>query len=143
MRHNCGRSEDLFSKLRRKSDPGSGLAVSIYQSAIFSALVLIIGVVLHTLRITRIAERKRHIGTMKTVSARQANHEFSDLLSRVEHGEEILITKASRSVKTLSSAAHDCRAQKCHSTRNRCDGEWPGPGVAPVKRFKRGEMHES
>ena len=40
---------------------------------------------------------KRHIGTMKTVSARQANHEFSDLLSRVEHGEEILITKASRS----------------------------------------------
>ena len=39
---------------------------------------------------------KRHIGTMKTVSARQANHEFSDLLSRVEHGEEILITKASR-----------------------------------------------
>jgi antitoxin (DNA-binding transcriptional repressor) of toxin-antitoxin stability system len=32
---------------------------------------------------------------MKTVSARQANHEFSDLLllSRVERGEEILITK--------------------------------------------------
>ena len=28
-------------------------------------------------RVTRIAERKRHIGTMKTVSARQANHEFS------------------------------------------------------------------
>jgi hypothetical protein len=33
---------------------------------------------------------------MKTVSARQANHEFSDLLSRVERGEEILITKRSK-----------------------------------------------
>ena len=32
---------------------------------------------------------------MKTVSARQANHDFSELLSRVERGEEILITKRS------------------------------------------------
>jgi len=30
---------------------------------------------------------------LKTVSARQANHAFSELLSRVELGEEILITK--------------------------------------------------
>ena len=30
---------------------------------------------------------------MRTVSARQANHEFSALLSRAERGEEILITK--------------------------------------------------
>jgi antitoxin (DNA-binding transcriptional repressor) of toxin-antitoxin stability system len=30
---------------------------------------------------------------MKKVSARQANHDFSKLLSRVERGEEILITK--------------------------------------------------
>jgi hypothetical protein len=30
---------------------------------------------------------------MKTVSARQANHDFSELLSRVERGEEILITR--------------------------------------------------
>jgi antitoxin (DNA-binding transcriptional repressor) of toxin-antitoxin stability system len=35
---------------------------------------------------------------MKTVSARQANHEFSDLLSRAERGEEILITKRSKPV---------------------------------------------
>jgi prevent-host-death family protein len=39
---------------------------------------------------------------MKTVSARQANHEFSDLLSRVERGEEILITKRSKPVAVLS-----------------------------------------
>jgi prevent-host-death family protein len=40
--------------------------------------------------------------TMKTVSARQANHEFSDLLSRVERGEEILITKRNKPVAVLS-----------------------------------------
>ena len=39
---------------------------------------------------------------MKTVSARQANHEFSDLLSRVERGEEILITKRNKPVAVLS-----------------------------------------
>src|SRR5262245_40575007 len=39
---------------------------------------------------------------MKTVSARQANHDFSELLSRVERGEEILITKRSQPVAFLS-----------------------------------------
>ena len=39
---------------------------------------------------------------MKTVSARQANHEFSDLLSRAERGEEILITKRSQPVAVLA-----------------------------------------
>ena len=39
---------------------------------------------------------------MKTVSARQANHEFSALLSRAERGEEILITKHNKPVAVLS-----------------------------------------
>jgi prevent-host-death family protein len=39
---------------------------------------------------------------VKTVSARQANHEFSALLSRAERGEEILITKRSKPVAVLS-----------------------------------------
>jgi prevent-host-death family protein len=39
---------------------------------------------------------------MKTVNARQANHEFSDLLSRVERGAEILITKRNEPVAVLS-----------------------------------------
>ena len=38
---------------------------------------------------------------MKTVSARQANHEFAKLLSRVERGQEILITKWSKPVALL------------------------------------------
>jgi prevent-host-death family protein len=39
---------------------------------------------------------------MKTVSARQANHEFSALLSRAERGEEILITKHNKPIAVLS-----------------------------------------
>jgi prevent-host-death family protein len=39
---------------------------------------------------------------MKTVSARQANHEFSALLARAERGEDILITKRSKPVAILS-----------------------------------------
>lgn len=39
---------------------------------------------------------------MKTVSARQANHEFSTLLSRAERGEQILITKHRRPIAILS-----------------------------------------
>jgi prevent-host-death family protein len=39
---------------------------------------------------------------MKTVSARQANRDFSELLSRVERGEEILVTKRSKPVALLS-----------------------------------------
>jgi prevent-host-death family protein len=39
---------------------------------------------------------------MKTVSARQANHEFSALLSRAERGEKILITKRNKPVAVLS-----------------------------------------
>jgi antitoxin (DNA-binding transcriptional repressor) of toxin-antitoxin stability system len=39
---------------------------------------------------------------MKTVSARQANHGFSKLLSRVERGEEILITKRRKPVALYS-----------------------------------------
>jgi prevent-host-death family protein len=43
-----------------------------------------------------------HLLRLKTVSARRANHHFSKLLSRVERGEEILITKRSKPVALLS-----------------------------------------
>jgi prevent-host-death family protein len=39
---------------------------------------------------------------MKTVTARQANHEFFALLSRAERGEDILITKHNKPVAVLS-----------------------------------------
>jgi prevent-host-death family protein len=60
--------------------------------------------------------------TMKTVSARQANHEFSDLLSRVERGEEILITKRNKPVAVLSP--------------------YRPPWGGTLRRFRREEMHE-
>jgi len=47
---------------------------------------------------------------MKKVSARQANHDFSKLLSWVERGEEILITKRSKPVAQGLSWGTDVRA---------------------------------
>ena len=47
---------------------------------------------------------------MKTVSARQANHDFSELLSRVERGEEILITKRSKPVAIATHLQKSIRA---------------------------------
>ena len=82
---------------------------------------------------------------MKTVSARQANHEFSDLLSRVEHGEEILITKRSKPVAILRPYRLPLMtAERKNAIQHAIDVmanglSWGGT----VKRFKRGEMHES
>ena len=39
---------------------------------------------------------------MKTVSAREANHGFSELLSQVERGTEVLITRHGRPVAVIS-----------------------------------------
>jgi len=38
---------------------------------------------------------------MRTVTAREANQQFSNLLSRVERGEEVLITKRGNAVAVL------------------------------------------
>lgn len=39
---------------------------------------------------------------MKTVTAREANHGFSEILSQVEQGAEVLITKRGRPVAVLA-----------------------------------------
>ena len=78
---------------------------------------------------------KRHIGTMKTVSARQANHEFSDLLSRVEHGEEILIR-----LRPYRLPLTERKNAIQHQIDVMANGlSWGGT----LKRSKRDEMHES
>jgi prevent-host-death family protein len=46
---------------------------------------------------------------MKKVSPRQADHDFSELLSRAERGEEILITKRSKPVALLCPYARSPR----------------------------------
>ena len=44
----------------------------------------------------------RKHGKMKSVSAREANHGFSELLSQVEQGKEILITRHGKPVAIMS-----------------------------------------
>ena len=81
---------------------------------------------------------------MKTVSARQANHEFSDLLSRVERGEEILITKRSKPVAVLSPyrpplmTAERKKAIQ-HAIAVMAEGL---PWGDTLRKFEREEMHE-
>ena len=81
---------------------------------------------------------------MKTVSARQANHEFSELLSRVERGEEILITKRSKPVALLSPyqprrLTPERQAAIDHAIEVMAHGLCWG---TDVRAFTRDEMHE-
>jgi prevent-host-death family protein len=81
---------------------------------------------------------------MKTVSARQANHDFSELLSRVERGEEILITKRSKPVALLSPYERprlipERQAAIKHAIEVMARGL---PWAAALRTFTRDEMHE-
>ena len=81
---------------------------------------------------------------MKTVSARQANLDFAKLLSRVERGEEILITKRSKPVALLCPyqpprLTPQRQAAIEHAIEVMVQGlPW---GVA-LRTFTRDEMHE-
>ena len=81
---------------------------------------------------------------MKTVSARQANHEFSDLLSRVERGEEILITKRNKPVAVLSPyRAPFMTPERERAIQHAIDAMNKGlPWGSTLRRFRREEMHE-
>ncbi len=81
---------------------------------------------------------------MKTVSARQANHEFSDLLSRAEHGEEILITKRGKPVALLSPYRQPLMtAERKKAIQRAIDVMAKGlPWGDTLPRFTREEMHE-
>ena len=79
---------------------------------------------------------------MKTVSARDANHSFSKLLSEVEAGEEVVITRRGQAVarmvpihRPLQGAAREA-AFKRMMARLRKGVRLGG------RRFTRDEMHE-
>ena len=81
---------------------------------------------------------------MKTVSARQANHEFSALLSRAERGEEILITKHNKPVAVLSpyrSPAMTTERKKAIQDAIKLMGQGLTWGDT-LPRFTRDEMHD-
>ncbi len=81
---------------------------------------------------------------MKTISARQANHEFSALLSRAERGEDILITKHNKPVAVLSPyrpptiTAERKKAIQHAATVMQKGLDW---GEA-LPRYTRDEMHD-
>jgi prevent-host-death family protein len=82
--------------------------------------------------------------TMKTVSARKANHQFSDLLSHVEHGEEILITKRNKPVAVLSPYRPPLMTpERERAVQHAIDVMEQGlPWGGTLRRFRREEMHE-
>jgi prevent-host-death family protein len=81
---------------------------------------------------------------MKTVSARQANHEFSDLLSRAELGEEILITKRGKPVALLGPYRPPLMtAERKRAIQRAVDVMAKGLSWGDtLQRFGREEMHE-
>ena len=81
---------------------------------------------------------------MKTVSARQANHQFSALLSQAERGEDILITKHNKPVAVLSpyrrlAMTAERRKAIQHAVQLMKTGL---PWGDALPRFSRDEMHE-
>jgi prevent-host-death family protein len=84
------------------------------------------------------------IDVMKTVSARQANHEFSDLLSQVERGEEIMITKRSKPVAVLRPYRPPAMTpEREKAIRHAITVMEKGLRWGNASRmFKRDEMHE-
>ena len=81
---------------------------------------------------------------MKTVSVRQANRDFSELLSRVERTEQILITKRSKPVALLSPyhpprLTPERQAAIDHAIEVMAQGLSWGTDVGA---FTRDEMHE-
>jgi prevent-host-death family protein len=82
---------------------------------------------------------------MKTVSAREANQGFSDLLAQVERGEEVLITKRGSPVALLSpyrppAMTPERRAAIAHAIHLMTRGlAWRDEEGPP---FTRDEMHE-
>jgi len=81
---------------------------------------------------------------MKTVSARQANHAFSDLLSRVEQGEEVLITKRGKPVALLCPYRPPLLTPERQAAIDRASEVMErglGWGEA-LRQYTRDEMHE-
>ena len=81
---------------------------------------------------------------MKTITAREANHGFSDLLAQVERGEEVLITKRGTPVAIISpyrapAMTPQRRAAVARAIELMREG-LPWGDAGPT--FTRDEMHE-
>ena len=81
---------------------------------------------------------------MKTVSARQANHNFSELLARVDRGEQVLITKRGKPVALLSPYQPPQLTPERQAAIKRASEVMARglPWGAAIRAFTRDEMHE-
>jgi prevent-host-death family protein len=81
---------------------------------------------------------------MRSVTARQANHEFSKLLSRVERGEEILITKRRKPVAVLRRYSPlQMTPEREQAIQHAIDVMAKGlPWGTKLRKFTRAQMHE-
>jgi prevent-host-death family protein len=82
---------------------------------------------------------------MRTVSSREANQGFSSLLSKVEAGEEVVITKHGRPVAMLTpyrppAVTPEREAAIARALKMMKKGL---PWGSAFRRFSRDEMHES
>jgi len=80
---------------------------------------------------------------MRHVTAREANQHFSKVLSAVEGGEEVVISKRGKPVaviapyKSLSDAQHQAAVEHLKAVMDE-----PVELGAPFRTFSRDEMHE-
>jgi prevent-host-death family protein len=80
---------------------------------------------------------------MRAITARDANQSFSELLSSVEQGEEVVITKRGRPVAVLSPYQHPERTPEREAALARAtalmEKGLPWGGYIPL--FRRDDMH--
>lgn len=81
---------------------------------------------------------------MKIISAREAERLFSELLSQVEHGEEIVITRRGRPVAVLAPYRLPVMTPERRNAIARAIKlmEKGLPWGSALRRFMRDEMHE-
>jgi len=80
---------------------------------------------------------------MRHVTAREANQRFARLLSSVERGEQVVITKRGRPVAVVSPYRPDLSEErKAAIERMIASMDEPVELGAPFRTFTRDEMHE-
>jgi len=80
---------------------------------------------------------------MRHVTAREANQRFARLLSSVEGGEQVVITKRGRPVAVVSPYRPDLSEErKAAIERMIASMDEPVELGAPFRTFTRDEMHE-
>ena len=80
---------------------------------------------------------------MRTVSAREANQAFSQLLGEAASGEEIVITRHGKPIATLSPfVAKAAEAERLAAVERLKAFFSEGPAAGKARRFTREEMHQ-